>query len=394
MILAEVEKNVYNIPMFSSRKSSIIGAIVAAVCIIVYIGAIVNAVIRIYTGMEQRLLEADYEFSYLFDKVTSTSVLLSFNDEEFKESILKVLSESRTLEGVIITSSLGEFAFEKEQGKAITWVNGMPRFKKRFEFSRQDFSRPLQIQGLRNVNLQAVAGAFDYPALTGVLKQTLILIAAALAMAFFTLLIESLINKHKTAGLNDGGRQDKGASKEVKPEKPSPVPGDAYSQRGRVIKEELTENRLTEELLRSAKTGYDLSFIAVEFKPPADDYFYARFAADAARFFSSRDFVCEKGEKGISIICPGLNLDACFLNAGEFHSRIMGKYPEVFKANTDLCMGLSARSGRPVNAERLIFEADEALERAMMDPVSHIVAFKSDPEKYQAFMENRGSEEE
>jgi hypothetical protein len=34
-----------------------------------------------------------------------------------------------------------------------------------------------------------------------------------------------------------------------------------------------------------------------------------------------------------------------------------------------------------------MFEAEEALERAMMDPVSHIVAFKSDPEKYRAFME-------
>ena len=71
---------------------------------------------------------------------------------------------------------------------------------------------------------------------------------------------------------------------------------------------------------------------------------------------------------------------------------MMGKYPALFTAKTDLCMGLSSRSGRPVNAERLMFEAEEALERAMMDPVSHIVAFKSDPEKYRAFMESRGEE--
>jgi hypothetical protein len=31
-------------------------------------------------------------------------------------------------------------------------------------------------------------------------------------------------------------------------------------------------------------------------------------------------------------------------------------------------------------------EASEALERALADPVSHIVAFKSDPEKYRAFI--------
>jgi len=29
----------------------------------------------------------------------------------------------------------------------------------------------------------------------------------------------------------------------------------------------------------------------------------------------------------------------------------------------------------------------------MMDPISYIVAFKSDPEKYRAFMESRGASE-
>jgi hypothetical protein len=129
----------------------------------------------------------------------------------------------------------------------------------------------------------------------------------------------------------------------------------------------------------------------MEFKLVMDDPSYARFAADTARFFSSRDFICERGERGISVICPGLNLDAGFLNAGEFHTRVIGKYPSLIKSKTDLCIGLSARSGRPVDAERLMFEAEEALERAMMDPVSFIVAFKSDPEKYKAFMESRGS---
>jgi hypothetical protein len=162
------------------------------------------------------------------------------------------------------------------------------------------------------------------------------------------------------------------------------------SERGRVIREENTESRLTEELQRCAAGGHDLAFIIMEFKPSPEESFYARLAADAARFFSSRDFVCEKGEKGIAVICPGLSLDAGFLNADEFHSRIIGKYPVVFKSKTDLCMGISAQSQRPVKAERLMFEAEEALERAMLDPVSHIVAFRSDPEKYREFMAARG----
>jgi len=133
-----------------------------------------------------------------------------------------------------------------------------------------------------------------------------------------------------------------------------------------------------------------VAFIAIEFKSAEADNHYSRLAADAARFFSSREFVCERGERGLSIICPGLSLDMGFLNATEFHNRVLGKYPAVFRQKTDLCMGISARSGRElVNAARLVFEAEEALERALMDPVSHIIAFRVDPDKYRAFMEGR-----
>jgi hypothetical protein len=37
-----------------------------------------------------------------------------------------------------------------------------------------------------------------------------------------------------------------------------------------------------------------------------------------------------------------------------------------------------------------MFEAVEALSRAREDPVSHIVAFKSDPEKYREFVRSKG----
>jgi len=234
-----------------------------------------------------------------------------------------------------------------------------------------------------------VAGALDYAELTEILKQALFLIASALILAFFTLIAESVqkgrmaYNKPKV----DGGQDSKAAGKAA-----AYAAGGSYSQRGRIVREENAETRLTEELQRCAAAGQDLAFISIEYKPAADETFYARFAADAARFFTSRDFVCEKGEKGVSVICPGFNLDTGFLNADEFHNRIMGKYPDFFKLKTDLCMGLAARTGRPVNAERLMFEAEEALERALMDPASHIVAFKSDPEKYRAFMESRGQD--
>jgi len=347
--------------------------------------------------MEQYRLVAEQEFFDLADLASSAGVL-SFMDETFIEIIQKAVTASKTLEGVIISGPNGEYGFEKERGKALNYVNGSPRFRSRFDFSRQVLYQPLRIQGLRNVNIQAVAGTLDYAELSEILKQALFLIASALILAFFTLIAES-VRKGRIAynQPRSEGRQERDnytasgmAAGKTAGTTTAYAAGGSYSQRGRIVRQENAETRLTEELQRCAAAGQDLAFISIEYKPAADETFYARFAADAARFFTSRDFVCEKGEKGISVICPGFNLDTGFLNADEFHNRIMGKYPDFFKSKTDLCMGLSARTGRPVNAERLMFEAEEALERALMDPISHIVAFKSDPEKYRAFMESRG----
>jgi hypothetical protein len=48
--------------------------------------------------------------------------------------------------------------------------------------------------------------------------------------------------------------------------------------------------------------------------------------------------------------------------------------------------GLTSRSGRLVDAERIIVEAEQALLKAIREASSEIVAFKSDPERYRAFI--------
>jgi len=368
---------------------SVIGVVIAAICILVYLGALVSIVVRINTNMEQQRLTAEQEFFDLADQASAAGVL-SFMDETFVEIIQKNLDASKTLEGVIISGPNGEYGFEKERGKAINYVNGSPRFRNRIDLSGQQLYQSLRIQGLRNTNIEAKARLLDDAELRVILWQALLLVAAALLVALFALIIDSLQRKSEKA-FSRPKAQSMPENKSA-PNASGYAAGGSYSERGRVVREENTETRLTEELHRCAAMGQDLTFIVIEYKAVTDETFYARFTADAARFFSSRDFVCEKGERGISVICPDFNLDAGFLNADEFHNRVMGKYPALFTAKTDLCMGLSSRSGRPVNAERLMFEAEEALERAMMDPVSHIVAFRSDPEKYRAFMESRGQE--
>ena len=373
-----------------TKKTSVAGVIVASLCIIAYLWALITVIVNVNTSMVQYRLDAEDEFFDLARIAESNGMSTSFLGDVYNEIIQNELDLRRTLEGIIITGPGGGVGFDKnsEEGRAIHMVRGLPQFKNRLIFSRHQLFQHLYIEGVNFANIQAVSGIMDSEELEVILRQALLLVAAALVLAVITLILESLRkrgNKEIPAG-------------NIKNARPRNINHDqdftvkrSYSERSNVTREENTEHRLTEELLRCAGTGHDLAFIVMEYKPDAEEYFYNRFAADAARFFSSRDFICEKGEKGISVICPGLNLDTGFLNADEFHNRVIGKYPAVFKSKTDLCIGISARSERPVNAERLIFEAEEALERALMDPVSHIVAFKSDPDKYRAFIARQPS---
>jgi hypothetical protein len=270
---------------------------------------------------------------------------------------------------------------------------------------------PLRIEGLRNVNIQAAAGTLDYGLISAILRQTLIAILAALVLAFFTLLLESLTGKKSTPVFQAPSPPAKNpaAGVFVKPEQKKAedsFPPDAllppeeaeepkglYSPRSNIGWEEYTEDRLASELHRCASFEQDLVFIVMEFKGKLADNFYRQFTGDAVNFFTLRDLIFERGERGISIIFPNIDLDMGFSKAEEFHNRILSKYSGAFKSKTDLCIGLSSRSGRLVDAERIMFETAEALERALTDPVSHIVAFRSDPEKYRAFI-RRGEPQE
>jgi hypothetical protein len=183
--------------------------------------------------------------------------------------------------------------------------------------------------------------------------------------------------------------EDPGLSGEVPPELPEAgeaQPRGLYSPHGNIGWEAYTKERLEAELHRCASFDQDLVLIAMEFKEMFDNEVYSAFTAAAVRFFNLRDLIFERGRQGISVIIPNVDLEEGFFKSEEFHNRILSTMSASFTTNTDLCIGLSSRSGRLIDADRLIMEASQALERALSDPVSPIVAFKSDPEKYRAFI--------
>jgi hypothetical protein len=424
-------------------KTSKVSSFIAALCILLYIGAIAFGAVQIVLNMRERQNLAEREFYDLADRATSSSVFLGFMSEAYQATIRDFLGASNTILGVIVTGSGGEYAFEKYGGSGIIWAADSPRFKTGFGFPGESFFLPLPIEGQRNVTIQAIYGIFDYNFVQKILRQTLLVILSALIIAFITLLVERSVKNRadyykagsggisaggiSAGGMNAGGVNAGGVNTDdinidddfdssfddissaekdtyetvpvgIKPglrpdDDDDEHPRGLFNPRGNIGWDSYTDERLSAELHRCSSFEQDLVFIAIELKSPVEvtDSLYCKFTEEAVNFFTMRDLIFGKGESGISVIMPNTDLDQGISKSEEFRRRLISKFQElpasqVGVSGIELNIGLSSRSGRLIEADRLILETYSALEKAMEDPVSHIVAFKSDPEKYREFV--------
>ena len=411
-----------------SNRTSKVSSFIAALCIFIYIAAIAYGAAQIIVNIGERRNVAREEFNDLADRASSSAVFLGFMSQAYQETIRDFIGSSKTLLGVIISGSNGEYAFERYQGSGIVWTGDSPRFKISAGLSGEPFVLPLRIEGQRNVNIQAIYSYLDYNLSLRVLRNVLLAILAGLTIAFITLLVE-IGQKNKNAyyrlavpgvksARKPGVRPDilpaikpdaEPVQKTLQPvnsteKKPASEASKANSQktenpqglftpRGNVGWKSYLKDRLDSELQRCASLEHDLVFLIIEFKGSEEisDSLYRQFADEVVDFFTLRDLIFENGERGISIILPNVDLDMGITKAEDFRARIASKLPESFEGRSELCAGLSSRSGRIMDAERLMLEATKALEKALEDPVSPIVAFKSDPEKYREYIKTLSS---
>ena len=427
-----------------------ITSVIAALCIVIYIAAVSFGAVSILMNINERRNLAENEFYDLADKASSSAVFLGFMSEAYQETLKDSLANSETLLALIVTGSSGEYAFERQPGSGIVWAGNSPRFKTGPAYPGEPFFMPLRIDGQRNVTIQAIYERVNYGFFQRILRNTLLAVLLALLIAFITLIAEMLLKKKpaydlpervseggafreseasygSTASAGSGIPAGSGAFAESaiprenidsdetidfdepalsrspasKP-KPRPAakedeedetPQGLFTPRGNIGWESYTQDRLASELHRCASFEQDLVFMAVEFKEAVNmsDSLYTQFAEEAVSFFTMRDMIFEKGEKGISVILPNADLEQGITKSEEFRQRIIERMPASFKSRAQLYVGLSSRSGRLIDAERIIFEAFSALVKALEDPVSHVIAFKSDPEKYREFIKGHPS---
>ena len=171
-------------------------------------------------------------------------------------------------------------------------------------------------------------------------------------------------------------------------EPPPRVPNGLYSPRSNIGWEAYTHDRLASELHRSASSEQDLVVLLMECADGVncDARLYKKIADEAVEVFNLHDLTCEYGNSGITVIIPNANLEEGITKAESFHARLFNSCFDSFHSKRDFLTGISSRSGRLIEADRILLEAEKALERAKVDAGSPIVAFKSDPEKYREYV--------
>ncbi|MDR3122828.1 MAG: hypothetical protein LBU16_03505 [Treponema sp.] len=358
-----------------------VSSIIAFISIVVYAAALGIGLVRILAGVNERRAVAQREFYDLADTASSAGTL-GFMEERFKDAVRDAVNASRTLLAVIVTGPFGaEFTYERDNNGIIAWEGDTPRFQRRFGVSRNPHFSPLRVNGLRNATIQAVSAAIDYPAFSRILLQSLFLVLAATVLSAVTLVIPR--GKGKGAASDTMRKNDPPAPEQAGPDPAKPAREDDEAG---------MQKKLDTELGICSITDKDLALILMELSLTAgfgvDDDVNRKVADRARQFFNSQDSVYERSRREAAVILPGEGLEDVLSRAKQFHDLILTELPDLFPRKNDLRIGISSRNKRLVRANRLLLEASRALEKANLEP-DPIVAFKSDPEKYKAFVQGR-----
>ncbi len=99
----------------------------------------------------------------------------------------------------------------------------------------------------------------------------------------------------------------------------------------------------------------------------------------------SKKNIFSYNNEGCSIIMQGKKLEQSLGDVKNLHTQFVSILAKHSLYN-NIFMGLSAKSLRLISANRLINEAEKALEHSKQDKDSPITAFKVDPEKYRKYI--------
>jgi hypothetical protein len=161
--------------------------------------------------------------------------------------------------------------------------------------------------------------------------------------------------------------------------------GSFFSPTTQLVRERFFLPRLESELKRAASFDQDLTLLLLRSSAQISLKTFAAVADATKSFFSFHDLIFELPEYTVAVVLPNTDLDGGVGQGREFQKSLLKD--ARFAAGTDIRMGLSARNGRLVEAQRVYEEACAALRKAEHDAENpSIIGFRPDPNKYRTFL--------
>lgn len=145
--------------------------------------------------------------------------------------------------------------------------------------------------------------------------------------------------------------------------------------------------RLESELNRAISSEFDLSLFVIKL-PQIDrnSETFLNICKYLILQFQFKDLIFEYKDDCVVAMKINMNLDEALVFSEKIYSDIKNMIE-----NNDCYIGISTRSIRMVSGERLLFEAEEAMQHAELDQTSPVIAFRVDSEKYRQYFEHNNN---
>ncbi|TVR02830.1 MAG: GGDEF domain-containing protein [Spirochaetaceae bacterium] len=266
------------------------------------------------------------------------------------------------------------------------------------QLTEVSLSRRIPASGGRTVIVEAVYRVIPSSIWYRLFHDTLL---AVLVFAVLTVVVTVVVllaggRSQRRAGARDSHPPESDRSAPPEPQTAAPrsapegrgnQPADRDSQTGMfnpnsgLTYEAHLPRRLALELERAASNDQDLAFVHARFPGLSRGTDGYRSCARAmVEQFLFEDLIFEQGQDSFAVVMPNTDLNRAIKQVEHFYSEI-----KATPLPGRPFFGITARSGRLVEADRLIREAQHALQKAHSEQQT-ILAFRADPQKYRDFV--------
>jgi hypothetical protein len=361
------------------------------------IGLVFYIILGFYLGIsinsirDEELQAASAASKVLHSSVESAhAVEYSFSSDYFSGTIDEIFSGDQRLSAVIIyTEDDGPLFVRLNDSRILTvkpgtrsgWENGPPELSTTLP-GLQIFNTALYPSTGSTIHLTSVYNLLDRRRFLPVLRNTLI---AAVCYLALTVIFLSINKGSKPA---DFGKE---TIAEVSKLESAPIPvhneevdsSGLYSPKSGLVWEHFLRPKLSAELKRAASFDQDSCLVFISILSPSGFIPYRNISELIIEHFSYRDLAFESGDDTFCVIIPDKDLDEGLHEVEKFRKSIFSRFPDsVYK----IYAGLTSRNSRLLSEKRMIQEAQSALSKAVSEPDSTTMSFRTDLNKYREYI--------